>query len=236
MINKSPLRYPGGKSRACNIIDNILTKNFDINFFDTILSPFFGGGSFEIFLSNKYNKQIIANDKFTPLYNFWNQAKNNKQILVEQIQSLSTVTKLNFDEYRNNIVNLNNDSLLQATYYFIINRCSFSGATLSGGFSKEAAITRFNKASIDRISKLYLSNFSFYNLDCVEFINNNYNERTFMFLDPPYYLENKSKLYGLNGDMHETFNHEILCQTLSTKSNWLLTYNNCDFIKNLYKN
>ena len=30
---------------------------------------------------NLYNKKIIANDKFTPLYNFWKQIKNDKLIL-----------------------------------------------------------------------------------------------------------------------------------------------------------
>ena len=35
--------------------------------------------------------------------------------------------------------------------------------------------------------------------------------------------------------MHENFNHELLFELLKTKKNWLLTYNNCDYIKNLYK-
>ena len=56
-----------------------------------------------------------------------------------------------------------------------------------------------------------------------------------MFLDPPYNLEKKSKLYGNNGDMHETFNHKLLFELLQTCENWILTYNNCDYIRNLYK-
>jgi DNA adenine methylase len=35
--------------------------------------------------------------------------------------------------------------------------------------------------------------------------------------------------------MHETFDHKKLYQILSTKKNWFLTYNNCEYIKNLYK-
>ncbi len=50
--NISPLRYPGGKTRACKIIDNIILQHFDITCFDTIVSPFFGGGSFEFYLQN----------------------------------------------------------------------------------------------------------------------------------------------------------------------------------------
>jgi DNA adenine methylase len=53
----------------------------------------------------------------------------------------------------------------QSVMYFIINRCSFSGATLSGGFSLEASKKRFTKSSIDKINKLDLTNCRFDNLD-----------------------------------------------------------------------
>ena len=45
MNNKSPLRYPGGKSRACKILDDILQNYYDPVKFTTLISPFFGGGS-----------------------------------------------------------------------------------------------------------------------------------------------------------------------------------------------
>ena len=87
-------------------------------------------------------------------------------------------------------MNLNNNMIEQAKQYFIINRCSFSGATSSGDFSKDASIKRYTLSSINKIELL-------------DFTNNN----TIIFLGPPYYLEKKSKLYGNNGDMHENFNH-----------------------------
>jgi len=42
--NKSPLRYPGGKTRACKPLYAILTQYFDMSKFTNIVSPFFGGG------------------------------------------------------------------------------------------------------------------------------------------------------------------------------------------------
>ena len=66
---KSPLRYPGGKTRACKILDDIVTeKKFDTSL---VISPFFGGGSFEFFMSTKYGSKLIVNDKFKPLVSFW---------------------------------------------------------------------------------------------------------------------------------------------------------------------
>ena len=233
IVNKSPLRYPGGKTRACKILDTIVNKYFDIKQFNTILSPFIGGGSFEFYMQNKYNLKIIANDKFTPLYNFWNQSKLNNNELCEKLYKNNDISKEKFQDYRTIIMNETND-LIQAYYYFIINRCSFSGATLSGGFSKEASVKRFTTSSIDRIKQLNLSNVDFYNKDFEEFINDN-TSNTLIFLDPPYYLEENSKLYGCNGDMHETFTHNKLYEIISTKKNWIMTYNNCDYIRTLYK-
>ena len=173
--NTSPLRYPGGKTRACKKLDEILNQNFTEEMnnksnksFDTVVSPFFGGGSFEFHLQNKYNLNIIANDKFTPLYNFWNICKNNdnntgkNQLCKSLYNDIATgISKEQFLEYRKNVLT-ETDKLKQAEQYFIINRCSFSGATLSGGFSKESSIKRFTKSSVDRIKALDLSKFQIY--------------------------------------------------------------------------
>jgi DNA adenine methylase len=238
--NVSPLRYPGGKTRACKIIDDIILKHFDVTQFDTLSSPFFGGGSFEFYLQNKYGYKLIVNDKFTPLYNFWKQIKTDKNALCKELREITSVSKEQFMSYRNTIMKINH--LQQAIQYFIINRCSFSGATLSGGFSEEASKKRYTLSSIRKIELLDFTNIDLYNLDFEDFItnenanaNNNDNEKVLMFLDPPYYLEKQSKLYGNNGDMHENFNHQLLFDVIKTKKNWVITYNNCDYIKTLYK-
>ena len=316
--NVSPLRYPGGKTRACKIIDNAISNYFDIKCFDTLVSPFFGGGSFEFYFQNKYNMKLIVNDKFTPLYNFWHQVKTNKNVLCEELRKINSVTKEQFINYRNTIMEVNDKVLVlheslsqsdkvlhestiarnhvlhestiarnhvlpeslsqsdkvlpeslsqsdkvlpeslsqsnkvlpeslsqsdkvlpKAIQYFIINRCSFSGATLSGGFSEEASKKRYTPSSINKIELLDFTNIEIYNYDFKDFLNlftNNFtNNKSLIFLDPPYYLEKKSKLYGNSGDMHEHFNHMMLFDLLKTKKNWIVTYNNCDIIRNLYK-
>ena len=206
-----------------------------MNDFTSIVSPFFGGGSFEFFLQNKYNLEIVANDKFTPLYNFWNICKTDKDNLCETLGTfLDKISSTKFTEFRNNIL-ITSHSFNQAVQYFIINRCSFSGATLSGGFSNEASKKRFTQSSIDRIKKLNLEHFTIFNEDFVQFIADHTTETGLLFLDPPYYLEKGSKLYGNNGDMHESFDHLKLHEVVSLKKKWIMTYNNCEFIKNLYQ-
>lgn len=239
--NVSPLRYPGGKTRACKIIDATISQHFDMSCFDTVASPFFGGGSFEFYLQNKYAVALIVNDKFTPLYNFWKQVKTNKTILCEELRKIKSVSKEQFAAFRGTIMDLNDDVLRQSVQYFIINRCSFSGSTLSGGFSEESSVKRFTPSSIDRIESLDFTNIEIYNKDFRDFIDSlpapgaTAANKTLLFLDPPYYLESKSKLYGNNGDMHENFDHKLLFDVLRTKKNWVVTYNNCEYIRTLYK-
>ena len=72
-ISLSPLRYPGGKSKAVGLIlENLpLLKN------KKVVSPFFGGGSVELVLSQKLGFNVIGYDIFDILVNFWNQIINN---------------------------------------------------------------------------------------------------------------------------------------------------------------
>lgn len=235
--NTSPLRYPGGKTRACKILDNILNKHFTTNKYDTLISPFFGGGSFEFYIQHKYGFKIEANDKFTPLYTFWDQCKsNNNELCKELYTKLNTIDKETFKHYRGTIIG-EKIPINQAIMYFIINRCSFSGATLSGGYSESASKNRFTASSINRINELDLSNFNIECADFSDFIEDKYKfpNKNLMFLDPPYYLEKNSKLYGKNGDMHETFDHNKLYNAIKNKKDWIMTYNDCEYVRNLYK-
>jgi DNA adenine methylase len=172
--------------------------------------------------------------------------KLNKTILCEELRKVTSVSKEQFTSYRDTIMDLNDDVLQQSVQYFIINRCSFSGSTLSGGFSEESSVKRFTPSSINRIESLDFANIEIYNKDFQDFINSltspgigttttTTTGKTLLFLDPPYYLESKSKLYGNNGDMHEKFDHKLLFDVLHTKKKWVVTYNNCEYIRNLYK-
>jgi len=196
-----------------------------------VLSPFFGGGSFEFYLQEVFGYSIVANDKFTPLIGFWKAAKERNAELVSALRTV-VMDKATFLRFREEVVT-ESDLVEQAKKLFAINRCSFSGATLSGGFSQEASTKRFTESSIARVEALDLSRVDFSNEDFTSFLTGS-DETAFVFADPPYYLEKKSKLYGKNGDLHEAFDHVGLAEVLKQKKNWMLTYNDCPEIRTLY--
>ena len=87
--NKSPLRYPGGKTRACKILDEIFNEYYDVKSFDSIISPFFGGGSFEFFIQNKYSyKKIICGKRVEYIYDIC------QYILEHKLHAIGMLCKL----------------------------------------------------------------------------------------------------------------------------------------------
>ena len=75
---KSPLRYPGGKSRAIKTISEYLPEKFS-----EFREPFVGGGSVFIYLKQQFpNLKISINDLNPELFLFWHLAKSDLSKLV----------------------------------------------------------------------------------------------------------------------------------------------------------
>lgn len=233
---KSPLRYPGGKSKAIKFLYKYFPNDFNI-----YKEPFFGGGSVGIYIAQTIkNIRIEVNDLNYELYCFWQSLKTQPDKLVEEIIKLKNEFKNGKNLY-NFIINRRNSNLSileRGIDFFILNRITFSGIVDSGGFSQKAYESRFTMSSIDRLKNTYkvIKNFNFSCDNFFNIIDSDSQKDTFIFLDPPYYSSVKSKLYGKKGILHSNFNHKNLRDYLcKTKSKFLLTYDNCEFIKELYK-
>lgn len=236
---KSPLRYPGGKSRAIKFLKDYFPSNIK-----EYREPFFGGGSIGIYFAqeilSKHQKiKIYANDLNYDLYCFWQILKTQNNYLVEEIQK-------NKENYKNGRKlyevllhrrNKNLSDFQRAVDFFILNRITFSGVVDCGGYSQKAFESRFTQSSIERLKSMQgiFDNFYFTFNDYQELLYKN-GDDVFIFLDPPYFSATKSKLYGKKGDLHKNFDHERLCKNLKTiQHKFLLTYDNSERIRSLYK-
>lgn len=229
---RTPLRFPGGKSRAVSEILKLFPK------FKEYREPMVGGGS--IFFSTKLTlpmKRYWINDINYDLYAFWQVCKETPELLAKEAWKVKNSKKDGkeiFYEWRYPHIPLTDFEL--ALRYFILNRISFSGLVDSGGFSTESFKNRFTKSSIDRImyvgkelENVKVSNFSY------ETLLKEKGDNVFIYLDPPYHGNKASKLYGLKGYLHTTFDHKRLAEELeSCKFNWLLTYDDDELIRKYY--
>ena len=175
---------------------------------------------------------VFANDLFRPLYIFWKVLKERPSELQASVQAMCPVTKDAFAILRNNILELT-DELEIATAYYLVNRCSFSGSTFCGGFSQQSADGRMTQSAIDRLATVSLENITFSNSDCIQFLTNHpETDNTLVYADPPYYIP--TYVYGKDGDMHEGFDHARFATELKKRSDWVLSYNDCPYIRQLY--
>lgn len=218
---KTLLRYPGGKSRAVKILNAYLPE------VDVICSPFFGGGSFELSLVEKGIK-VYGYDVFSPLVEFWQVVAEQPEQLADEVAKHYPLEKVKFYELQKTQFTLQT-KIERAAVFYVLNRSSFSGSTLSGGMSP--GHPRFNQNSIDRLKEFKADGLSVENLDFKYSIARH--ENHFLYLDPPYFIENY--LYGKKGDAHKNFDHEGLAKILKGRKNWMLSYNNCEYIRELYK-
>ena len=79
---KTPLRYPGGKSKAIKTLSQWYPK-----IISEYREPFIGGGSIAIDVT-KSNPDIPVwiNDLYVPLYNFWVQLRDRGEELSERVR------------------------------------------------------------------------------------------------------------------------------------------------------
>jgi len=231
---KTPLRYPGGKSKSIKYINPLIPN------FDEYREPFLGGASVFLHLKQSYPyKKYWINDLYGSLYIFWNELKNHPMKIISQIKEWKCEYKNNEKQlFKYAIENLENtDKIKAGAAFYIVNKTSFSGLSSSGSFSQQAVIQNFTDSCInklDSISKV-LDNTTITNLDYSELINKP-GKNVFMFLDPPYFLGKKSNLYGDKGEMHKHFNHELFAENMKKCSHkWLITYNDCPEIRELFK-
>ena len=254
---KTPIRYAGGKSKAYKIITEYIPR---LPYPQRIISPFIGGGSLESKWSSELDIPVYGFDIFDALINFWSVLLSRPNDLADRLRELKP-TKEEYekvkeillrwgytqdmlkdwhtDYYKREPIELS--ELDAAAYYFFNHNLSY-GPMYLGWMSKiYQSQTKWDKMTH------YIGSYRNPNLEVCkasfdEIIPNYPND--LIYLDPPYYLkkdDDNEMLKGMypncNIDVHHTgFNHELLRDLLHNhKGTFILSYNNCETIREYYK-
>ncbi len=234
---KTPLRYPGGKSRALSKLFQYIPNLKD---YTEYREPFVGGGSVALEIGKRYpHLNIWVNDLYGPLYNFWRVLQDQGQELRDQLVQLKNrhpepvSAKLLFLEAKEKLNDDSTSNLSAAVCFYIVNKCSFSGLTESSSFSKQASDSNFSMRGIDKLPEYsgMISKWEITNLSYEQLLTDDKN--AFTYLDPPY--EIGSNLYGKKGNMHSGFNHDhfaVKCDRFIGPQ--LVSYNSSQLIRDRF--
>ena len=235
---KTPLRYPGGKSRAIKKMAQFLP---DMSKYKEYREPFLGGGSVALHITQTYpHLEIWVNDLYEPLVNFWQQLQDESNEITTRLKAFKRAyptpdrARELFIESKE-LVNDERASLVtRAVSFYIVNKCSFSGLTESSSFSKQASDSNFSLRGIEKlpeyseiIQNWVITNLTYERMTCDE-------KDVFTYLDPPY--EIKSSLYGKKGGMHKGFDHDAFAEECDRHTNhMMISYNSSQLIRDRFK-
>ena len=237
---KTPLRYPGGKSRACVKMDQYFP---DLRNYSEFREPFLGGGSVAIHITKKYpDLKIWVNDLYEPLVNFWQQLQmfgtdlKDKLVDIKTSNNTPVLAKELFLKAKEQVNDKDLSSIDRAVAFYVVNKCSFSGLTESSSFSPQASNSNFSLRGIEKlpeysklIEKWRITNHSYdYLLDG--------DTTAFVYLDPPYDIQDN--LYGRKGSMHKGFDHDKFAADCDFRypMHQLISYNSDQLVKDRFKN
>lgn len=240
-IHYSPLRYPGGKNCIFSFVSNIFYENQLIGV--SYAEPYAGGAGLALrLLFEGYVDHIYINDLDKSIYAFWNSVINRPDEFCEWLKYVE-VSVTNWNKYKEMQIGAGElDYFELAKSTFFLNRTNISGIIKGGVIGgqeqrgKYKIDARFNKKDlISRIQKIasIKGRISVSNLDGLSFINilNKKKEEIFVYLDPPYYQK--------GADLYMNFcskeDHKKLSkQVRKMRKIWMVSYDNHDFILNLY--
>ncbi|MCS4534337.1 DNA adenine methylase [Neisseria montereyensis] len=239
----TPLRYPGGKGAFAPFVKSVIEAN-DLKG-GHYLEPFAGGAGVALdLLFNGYASDIHINDADPAIYHFWRSMVKDTDNFLRLLEQ--TPLNINEWEHQKNILNQpdNYSSLEHGFAAFYLNRTNRSGilkAGVIGGKAQNGTYkldARFNKVRlaslITRIAK-YSASIHIYHLDALDLlgqVDDLLPPQSLAYLDPPYYVKGQ----GLYRNFYNHDDHVAICQALATiNTPWIVSYDNCDEIKEIYK-
>lgn len=229
---KSPLRWIGGKSKLYSKIISIMPLH------KCYVEPFAGG--LWVLLNKPKSTIEVVNDINEELINFYKVIQND-YIKLKDMFKFQVASRKIFENYFNmscvDIQTMN--EVERAVRFLYLNRCSYGGRMKNFGYSNSrrsnlCCLTDDFNNIIDelhsRLKDIYIESGDY------KAIIKGYDERpnakeeqnVLFYFDPPYY--NTYDYEGYKIDYNEFAN-----QLYSIKGKWILTVNDDEYIRNLFK-
>ncbi|HEX2925859.1 MAG TPA: Dam family site-specific DNA-(adenine-N6)-methyltransferase [Ruminiclostridium sp.] len=211
----------GGKK----LLRNEIVKRFPENF-DRYIEVF-GGAAWVLFHSDKHAEMEVYNDYNSDLVNLYRCVKYHCQELQRELSFMLNSREL-FEDFKAQYNVRGMTDIQRASRFFMLIKTSYGSDSRTFGCVKKDTSTAIEYLGRiqERLSRVVIENKDFESLIKV------YDRPNALFyLDPPYY--GTEKYYQVQ---FSQVDHERLYRILKTvKGKFILSYNDCKFIRDLYR-
>ena len=216
------MAWVGGKKA---LRDEILAR-FPVSY--TRYIEVFGGAGWVLFHKPPGSDFEVFNDFNGNLVNLYRCVREQPQELQKELEYMLN-SRLDF-EYMKEMLHTKADlpDIRRAAYYYALIRYSYAAGTSTYGSQPHAMWNNFPliRAAAGRLQKVVVEN-----KDCVRLIGQYDRPESFFYCDPPYYQADQYyEAVSADG-----FDHERLAGALlQIQGKFLLSYNDCPYIRELY--
>jgi len=243
-------RYPGGKAKLSKPIIQKIKEITKDKLIHRYMEPFFGGGSI-CFAALKENvfpdlQTVVANDTDFAIHCIWRTVYHEPKLLVDRIKDFVPSTEA-FYTFKKELESCSytNESFDSIAFKKIaLHQMSYSGLGVKaggpiGGAKQNSKYDIGCRWSPDSMAKkiykdhalLAPYNTYLFATDFEKVIDTNATQNTFIYVDPPYF-DKGSDLYQFSFSKDD---HARLANSLKkVDSHWLLSYDSCSEIKEMY--
>ncbi len=224
--NHSPFRYPGGKFYARKLILDCIPKH------SKYCEPFAGGAS--IYFAKELADMNVLNDLDKELVNCYMHIRDDVEKLIKLLDGIQATKELH-THYKKEFKPKND--LERAFRWFYLNRTSYCGImkvdNCYWGYGDKYSMRPENWARHLRTVQERLQGVQITSYDYEELFDR-LEKDFFLFIDPPYFNARQDGFYQSHFTKDD---HYRLCKALKKhkkKFKFLLTYDNCDEIRQMY--
>jgi DNA adenine methylase len=237
-----PFRYPGGKTRLArnpvfrSLLDPMLEGA------DTFYEGFLGSAAVTLDVAIRYpNMKFVATDYDSTIAGFWELIGEGTEDQVQELLTLiaqpPTVELFRALRERGKHCDL---TLVERAYHAIFfNRTTFSGIAMAqpiGGYGQKSKWTidcRYNapllQKKVQNLRKLLAGRLTVTCEDAILWLQR-IPAGVPLYLDPPYFVKG-DVLYPVKMDEMQ---HGKLADQLATRTNWVMSYDICEEIREKY--
>jgi len=218
--NGPPITYMGGKFRYAKKIISFFPNNVT-----KYVEPFCGGAAIFFSVNKDAFEQLVINDLNKEIVNLFRCLQTDfwKTYLAILFTSNNVNTDLD-----------SNDSYVRAASYYVLLTSSFNAQVHAGVYtsrSKFMPITIINRLITIR---KHIEKAEIWNIDGIECIEKNDDEKTLFYIDPPYMIKAASKYYLKSMNIEQ---HKELFDTLANiKGKFVLSYEESEIMDLIIKN